>query len=259
MTAPTSLVTMQHDPATPARIRDAGLKELQPVPDGPIKAHHYFTAVDHNVAVRKKVKKGIAAYFKPLRDALNTVKAGLIEVESGLVDPLDELNRADERRMLDWRDLQTRLAREEEARLRAIAEEKARAETERLRLEAEAEAEEAALMAAAAAEAAGDTATAAAIEAAPIEVTVEPVAPRPVSRHEPILVKRAGTAFVDHWSAEVTDLGALVAFVAGHPEFGKYVMANLVELNIRARAGGPVGEEPPPGVRFVNKPGVSSR
>jgi hypothetical protein len=157
-----------------------------------------------------------------------------------------------------------RRAREEAARQAREAEEARQAEIRRQEAEAKRLAEERALADAVQAEAEGaEPEEVSAILDTPVDVQhfiapppppvqyVAPVVPQTYQRAEGVSKPR------DNWSAEVTDLHALVKHVAEHPECLNYLAANTVALNQMAKAQKQLMKIP--GVRAVNNPNVSVR
>lgn len=135
-------------------------------------------------------------------------------------DPLIEAETIVKKALRAYDDEQERVRREAER----LAQEQARKDAE-----ARALAEAAAMEREAAAT--GDEALRAEaheIIAAPIVVPVVSVA-----KATP---KVSGIAYTETWSAEVTDLGALIRYVAAHPEFAPLLTPNMTALNQQARS-----------------------
>lgn len=133
----------------------------------------------------------------------------------------------------------------EQTRIRREAEDKARKEAEELALlEREIEIETA--------EAEGATvAEVKALVERPVQVTAPPpVLPRATP-------KVSGISTRDMWAAEVTDLAALVKFVAAHPAYLALLTPNMTAINQQARSLKQAMQIP--GVRVFNTPTVSAR
>lgn len=123
-----------------------------------------------------------------------------------------------------------------------------RAEAEAAAMRARQEEETRRLEAAVAAEQAGDGQAAARILDTPTPVMVAPVAPA---------TKVEGVSFGESWSAEVTDMLALVKAVAAGTQPLHYLKADLVALNQAARAAR--GTLAVPGVQSVRANRVTVR
>ncbi len=116
-----------------------------------------------------------------------------------------------------------------------------RAEQERVRAELKRQEEERLLAEALDAEAAGDVETADALISEPVHVPTVAVAPS--------TPKVSGISYRETWSAEVTDLAALVRYVAQHPLFAGLLSPNMPALNGQARSL--KGQLQIPGVKAV--------
>lgn len=217
------------------RVRDEGLRRIEDVPEGPIRAHHVLTTVSGNVAVRKAVRKALVEHFRPAKQAIDRAKDAIVALERTFLDPLDRANDADEARMVEFRREQERIAAEERRRLQEIADAKA---AEERRLDAIRAEEE------------GDASMADAIRNTPPE-------PRQVrAAAAPVLATR-GTHFVETWkAAEDVDVVALCRYVAANPGQANLVKANMTALNALARAVR--AESSIPGVRFEKSTGVAA-
>lgn len=134
-----------------------------------------------------------------------------------------------------------RLERERRERERA-AEQAAREAAEAARKAAEAAARE---------NARPQTVERAAEKAAAAEAVAQQAAEQAAEIERP---KAAGTAAVKTWSAQVTDLRALIQHVAAHPEFTNLLVANDTALNALARAQKEGFSMP--GVRAVSKTSI---
>jgi hypothetical protein len=161
----------------------------------------------------KKSKRGVEALFAESKAAANAAHKAITGLERKLVAPIDDAIGILTPRISGWETEQYHLARraEEEARAAAIKQEEDRI-----------------LEDAAAAEKAGDKALAAEIIAQPVEAPMVTVAPD--------TAKLAGVTGRVTWSAEVTDLMALIRHVAAHPDLLHLLMPSMVSLNAMARA-----------------------
>jgi hypothetical protein len=173
-------------------------------------------------------EKRIAEHFEPARKAMDEAKREILKARDSLIGPIAEA-----------RDIYDRKAAEFEQ-----AERKKALERQRL-LDAEArrQEEERALLDAVEAETAGDSTAADAILAEPIVVPQILVAPA-VAHVEGVTSRTT-------WSAEVSDLHALVRYVAAHPEWISLLEANQPNLNrlaVSQRQALAI-----PGVRAVSK------
>jgi selenocysteine-specific translation elongation factor len=194
-----------------------------------------------------KAKEPVNALFKPALDLLDRA----IAIGSG--------------KLLAWNDARRREREEaqrkldEEARQRAAA---AEAEAAKVRAKAEEDAKKL-RDAAEAAAAAGRIADAAKLEVqadnkltaadVKIERLVTAVPPAPVLAPE---AKLAGANEATTYSAEVTDLAALIAYVAANPMFVNLLQANGPALNSQARALKEAYAIP--GTKLVRKTGLRS-
>lgn len=185
------------------------------------------------------LKAKIADTFRPRIQQAHELHKGLLADERRFLGPVLDAERlvrgrcaTYEQAVEDQRKAAEAAARREQERLEA--EERARVAAEQKRLQAEAE--ERRLAEAAKAEEAGDKATAERLISAP--VVVPAVAPRPVFVPPPSIAapKAEGYSSRDAWSAEVTNLMALVKAVAAGKAPLSYLKADEVALNGVARA-----------------------
>jgi len=161
----------------------------------------------------KDLRKRIVETFGPHCKRAFEAHRALVAEQKQAEAPLMDAERIIKDRLVTYDQAQERIRREEQARLEAIARQHA---------------EERQLAEALAAEAAGDNAEADAIineTPAPIVVQVE--------KTTPVV---AGVSFRETWAAEVTDLAALVRFVAGSPSHANLLLANTTALNGLARS-----------------------
>lgn len=179
-------------------------------------------------------EKGIEDHFARAKKAASDAHKELVRSIAALVGPI-----ADARSILNAK----ADAYEREERRKAGEEQR------RLQAEARKQEEERALMAAIEAEAAGDSQESAAILEQPVSVPVVTVAPA--------IAKVEGVSTRVLWSAEVTDLHALIVYVAAHPEWVSLLepsMPNLNRLAVSQRAALSL-----PGVRAVDRTSRATR
>lgn len=215
------------------------VQELAPIV-AQAQAFEVTDAATHGEAL-KRVKslrlaeRGVTEHFEPARKAADAAKKELLALRDGFVTPMAEARGIYERTATEYE-------REEQR--------KAAAERKRLEDEARRKEEDARLRQAIAAESAGDDALA--------EKIIEtPAAPRPVIVPRPAVASVSGVTAVTRWSAEVTDIGALVRHVATHPDLLHLISPNLVALNQMARAQ--QAKLAIPGVRAVSETSHSVR
>ena len=206
--------------------------------------------------------RAVDELFAPIDRAQIEARRVTLGQRKSLEEPLGAAKRVAGDRMATWQEEQERLRREAE---RAAERERQRLEDEeRQRVERETaerlrDAETHVLEEAAALEAQGDTVAAARLLEAPVTLDT-PVLPRPVFT-PPVAIaappKVAGLSFRDNWTAEVTDLLALVKAVASGAQPITLLQANQTTLNGMARA---LKESMRvPGVRAVNQKGTTDR
>jgi hypothetical protein len=110
-----------------------------------------------------------------------------------------------------------------------------REEARRLEDEARRQEEERRLMEAIELEEAGNEAGDEGLKAEAVALLEQPIIV-PTVAVAPSTPKVAGVAFRETWSAKVTDLAALVKYVAAHPQFAGLLSANMPALNAQARS-----------------------
>ncbi len=179
--------------------------------------------------VAKRAAKGKAAIEEMLEPAVKAANAAhktLTGLRNNLTAPLDHARQIASTKAMNWESEQRRKAEEDRKRL----------EAEARRLE-----EERQIADAIAAEEEGDAETAEAIMAEPTITPVVHVAPA--------IAKVQGVATKTTWDAEVTDLRALIRYVAEHPEWEHLLMPSAVALRGLARSQ--KGALSIPGVRAV--------
>ena len=174
--------------------------------------HSYGQAAEILKQARSLDKQAVA-FVAPLTAATKAAHDESLALEKKLRAPF-QLAIASIPRVIGAYEAQQRRLKEQE---RQQAEEALRKQEESRRL---AEAERL--------EKAGKVAEAMAFLDAPISV--------PSVVPEPAVPKVEGLAFRDSWKALVTDLGALIAFVAANPQFQNLLLANEVALNQFARS-----------------------
>lgn len=161
----------------------------------------------------KALRSEIADTFQPHITRAHESHKALLKEKADAEAPLAEAERIAKSALVTYDQQQEQARRAEEARVRA---ELQRQETERRLAEA------------VALEDAGELAEAEALIDEPITVPVVAVAPT--------MPKVSGITYRETWSAEVTDLAALVAYVATRPEFAGLLSANMPALNAQARS-----------------------
>lgn len=195
-----------------------------------------------------EMAKAIAGYIKRVGEVMNPIVTAAHNAHKVAVQQRDALLKPAEgaKRILGER---MAAYEREQARLRREAEEAARREQERLEREAQAaaaaeqkrlqaEAETRRLEEAAALEARGDGAAAERLLAEPVAVPVVTAAPVFVPTPRPFAPapRVDGVGFRQAWSAEVTDLLALVRAVAAGQQPITLLQPNMPVLNQMARA-----------------------
>lgn len=186
---------------------------------------------------------------------LRGVKQIIAEIETAMAPVKASAKRthdeacALERRLLEAPRSADKHVRSIVADYRAIVERKALAIKQAEAAEQRKIAEEARLVAVHAAQASGDIETAKVLVSAPVYV---PLAKPTLTQSINVAAPSTKT-----WSAEVTDLFALVAYIVGHPEEIGLILANGPALNKRAVAL--KDKLAIPGVKSVSKAGLSLR
>jgi hypothetical protein len=221
-------------------LEEAAAKIAQRVPLIVIRDAESFTlAVEDRAEIKRRLAR-IEEVIGPICAATHAAWKTATTKREALRGPFLEADKAYSRAMGAWEQEQERLRREAEQkaqreRERLEAEERARVQAEQRRLQEEADQRR--LDEALAAEQRGDKETATRLIEAPVEapivlarpvfVPVAPIAPKPLA---------AGVSFRDNWTAEVTDLAALVKAVAEHRAELTLLMPNMVALNGMARS-----------------------
>jgi hypothetical protein len=199
------------------------------VPD----VHSHALALERIKVLRSGERK-ILEYWEPSRKAADAAKREILAARDGLIGPLAEARVIYDRKAAEYEAAERRKAEEEQRRLQ----EQARKEEEERQL-ADAQA----------AQDAGDAVLAEAIIQEPVSV--------PAVRVAPAIAQVAGVSTRTLWSAEVTDLLALVKYVAQHPEWVSLLepaMPNLNRLAVAQRDALKI-----PGVRAVATTSRSTR
>lgn len=161
----------------------------------------------------KDLRGRIVATFGPHTKRAFEAHRALVAEQRAAEAPLMEAERLVKDQLRAYDDAQERVRRETQRQLEAVARQQA---------------EERQLAEALAAEAAGETAEAEAIiNEAPAPVVVQ------VAKATPTV---AGISYRETWAAEVTDLAALVVFVADSPAHANLLLANGPALNGLARS-----------------------
>ncbi len=161
----------------------------------------------------KSMRTEIAETFEPHIKRAHESHKALVKERADAEAPLADAERIVKSALVTFDQEQERIRRAEAARLQ-----------EQMRLQEE----ERRLTEAVELEAAGETAEAEALIAAPVFVPTVAVAPS--------TPKVTGISYRETWSANVTDLGALVKYVAAHPQFAGLLLANMPSLNAQARS-----------------------
>ena len=174
----------------------------------------------------KALRTEIADTFEPHIKRAHEAHKALLKEKADAEAPLSEAERITKTALVTYDQQQERIRQQEQARLQA---ELRRQEEERRIAEA------------VALEQAGEQAEAEALIAAPVDVPTVAVAP--------MTPKVSGIAYRETWNASVTDLGALVKFVAANPQFAGLLSANMPALNAQARSL--KGQLQIPGVKAV--------
>lgn len=184
------------------------------------------------------------AITKPLNESLRQVN-GMFKP---ITEKLDQAKRMLTRKMIGFEDAErARVAALEAA---ALAErEKRMAESNQRLAEVEAKVE------------AGEATTMDLVEAQ-VEATVATIAP---VGHTEAPVSRGGHARVDDWGIEITDMPALLRFVAdaierGDDGFAAAIPQDAVRITpFKAVAKASGGKRQIPGIRFIHKPRIAAR
>jgi hypothetical protein len=174
----------------------------------------------------KALRTEIAETFEPHIKRAHEAHKALLKEKADAEAPLADAERITKAALVVYDQTQERMRREEQQRLQA---------------ELHRQEEERRLQEAIALEAAGETAEAVAVLDEPIAAPVVAVAP--------MTPKVSGISYRETWSAEVTDLSALVAYVATRPEFAGLLTPNMPALNAQARSL--KGQLRMPGVKAV--------
>lgn len=161
----------------------------------------------------KALRTEIAETFEPHIKRAHESHKALLKEKADAEAPLADAERIAKSALVVYDQAQERIRRAEQERLQA----------ELRRQEADRRLNEAVAL-----EAEGEAAEAEALLEAPVAVPVVAVAPT--------TPKVTGISYRETWSAAVTDLGALVKYVAAHPQFAGLLSANMPALNAQARS-----------------------
>lgn len=183
----------------------------------------------------KELRAEIEATFGPIvKKAFETHRAATA-ARKKVEEPLTEAEGIIKRSVSGYQQEQERIRQEEERRLRAEAEERAR--QERARELAELEASKPSVE------------EYVAVSERPLEVAPT-YAP-------PMVQKVAGVSSRESWKADVTDIGALIGFVAQNRQYMNLLTANTTAVNAMARSL--KSAMAIPGIRTYNEAIVSVR
>lgn len=182
----------------------------------------------------KDLRKEIEDTFGPIIRAAHAAHREAVAQRKKVEAPLEEAERTLKRGLAAYDTEQERLRRDEERRLQ----EEARQRDEARRLDEAAQLE---------AEALATDDPGKLLEANDL---IEQPAPAPM----PVFVPKAtptiaGVSYRERWGGEITDLKALVAYVAAHPQYLHLLTPNLTAINQLARSL--KGQLQIPGLRAV--------
>jgi hypothetical protein len=206
-----AIITIEK-PAPPAIVAELSPLVVQAKEYDVTDAESNGIALERLKALRQGERK-IQDYFEPARKAADQAKKEIIQARDGLVGPIKAARLIYDGKADEYEREQRRIAQERERELQ----EKARKEEEERQLLAAIEAEES-----------GDKQEAEAILAEPVEAPKVTVAPQ--------VAKVEGVASATIWSAEVTDLHALIKYVAERPEWTHLLGPAMPQLNGLARS-----------------------
>lgn len=161
----------------------------------------------------KALRTEIAETFKPHIKRAHEAHKALLQEQADAESPLVEAEHIAKSALVVYEQEQERIRRAEALRLQTLAKQQE---------------EERRLAEAVALEEAGEQADAEALIETPIDVPVVAVAP--------MTPKVSGISYRETWSASVTDLHALIKFVAANPTHMGLLSANLPALNAQARS-----------------------
>jgi hypothetical protein len=161
-----------------------------------------------NVRTLRIAEKRLTELFEPSRKKADEAKKEILRLRDGLIGPIAEARAIYDSKALAYEQGERIKAEEERRRLQELARQQE---------------EERALQDAIEAEARGDQNEAEAILAEPVQAPVIRVAPR--------VAEVAGVTSQVRWSAQVTDLLALVQYVAAHPQWISLLEPAMPNLN----------------------------
>lgn len=188
----------------------------------------YDAAVEARVAAKDWTKKATEFFDGLIKPAYVAYK-NLLDNKKKVIEPVDQHIATINKALVDWDDEQEKLRRQEQERLAAEARKK--------------EEEERLLQAIALEESGADKATIASLIEAPATFVPAPVAAPTYTASKAVIMR-------DHWTAEVTDLHALVKAVAKDKSKLNLLSPNMPALNSLAKALKDTMVVP--GVRAVN-------
>ena len=94
-------------------------------------AEDYVSASEFLKAI-KAAQKRVSDHFEPMKQAAHAAWKKITSTESDVMKPLCDSERVVKTRMMEWKSEQDRIRQEEQARLQAEADERARKEREAL-------------------------------------------------------------------------------------------------------------------------------
>ena len=209
------------------------------------------------------LRKEIVDHHAPLRQTTHAAWQAAIAAEARVLEPVAEAERIIKGEIGRYTSEQERIRREEERRIREEQERQrleAEAETKRLQDQAtrehEAELERQIEEAESLGVSESDIDYLIKSQPAPIVAPPETVfMPLPVAA--PTVAPVAGISTREIWSAEVTSVVQLAAFVGAHPEYANLLAPNMTALNGIARSLKSALKIP--GVRAVSQTNVAAR
>lgn len=194
----------------------------------------YDRAVDARVKAKAWLKDATEYFDNLVKPAYESYK-NLLGAKKSALEPVENAIAGINRGLLAWDQEQERIRLENQRRVEREARE--RAEAERL--------------------AQAEQLQAAGASAAAIDIFLdEPVIVTEAIEVAPTYEKRSDVLYRDNWSGEVTDLKALVKYIAKNPTFLNLIQVNQTAVNQLARSM--KGTLDVPGIKPVNKKVVAS-
>lgn len=194
----------------------------------------YNKAVDARVKAKAWLRNA-GEYFDGLVKPAYAAYKNLLDAKKAVIEPVENTVTAINRELLTWDQAQERIRREAQVKLEQEA--RARAEAERI--------QEAELLQAAGA---SEEAVEAVLEA-PVIVTEMVAAPKTYEVSKSVVYR-------DNYSGEVTDLKALVKYIAKNPSFINLIQVNQTAVNQLAKSMKDTLDIP--GIKVVNNKVVAS-